>query len=99
MAADFMPLEDMGRRQRTRDAEAAAEREHKVLPPSLQGPLQGLGLLRPAQGTSRHASFRMCTRVGAGGHAARCSTTKLCKGASSPAPSCPADKLLDLKKV
>lgn len=30
MAADFMPVEDMGRRQRTRDAEAAAERENKV---------------------------------------------------------------------
>lgn len=30
LATDFMPVEDLGRRQRARDAEAAAEREHKV---------------------------------------------------------------------
>jgi len=29
LAADFMPVEDLGRRQRARDAEAA-ERENKV---------------------------------------------------------------------
>ena len=41
MAADFMPVEDMGRRQRTRDAEAAAERENKVPPRYVQNAWEG----------------------------------------------------------
>lgn len=80
MAADFMPVEDMGRRQRTRDAEAAAERENKVPPRCCRVTSRvknrcDVAIIRSAS----VASCCPCLRIDAGDHAPRSCSVKSCR--------------------